>query len=195
MAEEVAAVVGWEVVEDGADAVPESGNGSLGGSSQMRFDLCKRLLDRIEVGRVRRQEEQACACGFDHVADFVAFVGREIVHHYDVARHKRRHEALFQIGLEDRAVHRLVDHKGRGDCVVSQSSDEGCDLPMSVRDFADQPLSAPASAPGPGHVGAGAGLVDKDQLAWIKQLLRASPPLPRGRDVGPILLAGVNAFF
>src|SRR5277367_6092080 len=72
MAEEVAAVVGWEVVEDGADAVPESGNGSLGGSSQMRFDFCKRLLDRIEVGRVRMQEEQACACGFDHDAYFVA---------------------------------------------------------------------------------------------------------------------------
>jgi hypothetical protein len=89
----------------------------------------------------------------------------------------------------------LVDDKGRSDCVVSQSGDEGCDLPMAVWDFADQPFSAPASAPGPGHVGAGAGLVDEDQLTWIKQLLCASPAFARGRDVGPILLAGVDAFF
>jgi hypothetical protein len=65
----------------------------------------------------------------------------------------------------------LVDHKGRGDCVVSQSGDEGCDLPMTMRDFADKPFPAPASASGPDHVGAGAGLVDEDQFAWIKQLL------------------------
>jgi hypothetical protein len=37
--EEVATVVGWEVVEDGADAVPECRNGSLCGFSQMGFDL------------------------------------------------------------------------------------------------------------------------------------------------------------
>jgi len=32
-------MVGWEVVEDEADAVPECGNGSLCGFSQVRFNL------------------------------------------------------------------------------------------------------------------------------------------------------------
>jgi hypothetical protein len=64
---------------------------------------------------------------------------------------------------------------------------------MTVWDFADQPFPAPASPSGPSHIGAGAGLVDEDQFARIKQLLRASPLLARGRDVGSILLGGVNA--
>jgi hypothetical protein len=42
---------------------------------------------------------------------------------------------------------------------------------MAVRDFADQPFAAPASASGPGHVGAGACLVDENQFAGVKQLL------------------------
>ena len=66
---------------------------------------------------------------------------------------------------------------------------------MAVWDFADQPFPTPASPSGPGHIGAGAGLIDEDQFARIKQLLRALPLLARGRDVGSILLDGVNAFF
>jgi len=117
------------------------------------------------------------------------------VHHDDIAWLQGGHETLFQIGLEDRAVHRPVDDEGRRYRVTSQARDEGRDLPVAVRNFADQPLSAPAAASGAGHVGAGAGLVDEDQPGAIKQLLRVFPALPCRRYVGAVLFAGVDGFF
>lgn len=66
---------------------------------------------------------------------------------------------------------------------------------MPVRDFTDDAPGAWPAASEPGHVGCGAGLVEKDKLGGIKQRL-VLPPLPaRGRHVGPVLLGGVHGFF
>jgi len=46
-----------------------------------------------------------------------------------------------------------------------------------------------------GHVGLGPGLVDEDQTGRIELALMALPALPLARDVGPVLLGRVQAFF
>jgi hypothetical protein len=46
-----------------------------------------------------------------------------------------------------------------------------------------------------GHVGLGPGLVDEDQAGRVNPALILSPLSPSPCDVGPILLAGVQAFF
>jgi hypothetical protein len=66
---------------------------------------------------------------------------------------------------------------------------------MPVRYPPNQPgtaLRAPAQA---GHVGGGAGLVDKHQPTRIKPRLEALPHLPCRRHVGALLLGGVHGFF
>lgn len=46
---------------------------------------------------------------------------------------------MFDIGQEDRAIHRTVNDHGRGETLVAQSGDERGRLPMAVRNRADQP--------------------------------------------------------
>jgi hypothetical protein len=46
-----------------------------------------------------------------------------------------------------------------------------------------------------GHVGLGPGLIDEDQAPRIKPTLILLPLQAAAGDVGPVLLAGVQAFF
>ncbi len=69
-------------------------------------------------------------------------MGRQIVHDDDIAGAERRGEALFDPGLEDGAVHGLVDDHGRVDAILAQRGDEGRRLPMSVGHGGDEPFTA-----------------------------------------------------
>ena len=54
----VCAFVGREVVEQFADASPGGLDGALIGLAQQAFEFGEHLLDRVQIGRVGRQEEQ-----------------------------------------------------------------------------------------------------------------------------------------
>jgi hypothetical protein len=49
------------------------------------LDQCPPCLDRIEIVRVGRQEPERRTDRFDQLADLPGFVGRQIVHHHDIA--------------------------------------------------------------------------------------------------------------
>ena len=66
---------------------------------------------------------------------------------------------------------------------------------MTVRDCRAATLTAFGAAVKPCHFGRGAGLVDKDQLLGIKLRREFAPSLARRRNIGPILLGRVRAFF
>jgi hypothetical protein len=81
----VGALGWWEEVEEVADGVPEPIDGALGGLARQGLELGEGLLDRIEIRGVGRQVAQLCTAGFDRRADAGHVVGREMVHHDDVA--------------------------------------------------------------------------------------------------------------
>src|SRR5215213_2765611 len=82
----IVGALGWgETVEQGADTPPSRLDGSLVGFTQQGLELGKDLLDRVKVGRIRRQEEQLGAGGADQPADRLALVAAEIVHDDDDA--------------------------------------------------------------------------------------------------------------
>jgi hypothetical protein len=64
-----------------------------------------------------------------------------------------------------------------------------------MRNLGHEPCTARAAAMSARHIGLGPGLVDEDQAGWIKFALLPFPASPPLGDVGPILLAGVQAFF
>jgi len=161
----------------------------------MSFQLCEGLLDGIEIGRVGRQETQFRAGGFDNCPYAGDFVGGKIVHSDNIALYQGWREDLLEVGEEGLAIHRPVDDQGSGNRVVPESRDEGRDFPMAVRDFRNQALPAAAAASEPGHVGAGAGLVDEHQMLGIKLRLAVFPGGASRGHVGAVLLAGVQAFF
>jgi hypothetical protein len=65
---------------------------------------------------------------------------------------------------------------------------------MTVRHATAEPLAAAAAAAKPGHVGAGAGLVDEDEPARVKRSLALFPTLARFGHVRPVLLRRVQGF-
>src|ERR1700722_750724 len=78
---------------------------------------------------------------------------------------------------------------------MSQCGNERQGRPGAKRYFADQPLSSRRPAVAAHHVGRDSGLVDEDQLPWIKSPLLSSPGSARRSHVGAVLFSRVQDFF
>ena len=74
--EVVSAFVWPEVVEKLADAAPKGFDCALGRLAEQGLELGEGHLDRIEVRRVRRQQEDLCAGGADGGSDLGGVPGR-----------------------------------------------------------------------------------------------------------------------
>ncbi len=79
------------------------------GSHQM-LKFGEDLLDRIEVGAVRRQEEPVSSLRADEITGLVAFVTSEIIEHYDLAFDQGKCQFLLDIEREEFAVDGTVDN-------------------------------------------------------------------------------------
>ena len=136
--------------------MPPSGlNGARVGLAQQGLELGEDLLDRIEIGRVARQEEQLGAGAADQAARRLALVTAEIVHDDDIAGAEGRHQELLEISARAGAVDRAVDDAGRGDAVVTQRRQKGQRAPAPLRHLGDQAGPAAAAPVPAGHVGLG----------------------------------------
>src|SRR4030095_10288158 len=88
------ALGGGEAAEEAADGGTDIRDGAGGGLAQKMLELGEDLLDRVEVRRVLRQEEQLGAGGADQAAHAGALVAAEIVPDVDFVLLQRRGEAL-----------------------------------------------------------------------------------------------------
>lgn len=75
-----------EVVEKSSGSPPSCHDRSLGRLSHQVLEFGEDLLDRVEVGRVRRQEEQSSADGPDRRSHGLAFMAAEVIENDNVAR-------------------------------------------------------------------------------------------------------------
>src|SRR3954451_3692903 len=87
-----------ERLYEDADGVPEGLYGACGRLAQERLQFRERLLDRIEIRRIRRQIQQACAGSLDGFAHAANFLTAEIFHDHDVAATEAGNEKLADIG-------------------------------------------------------------------------------------------------
>ena len=153
MSEVVVAFVWGDGLQDCSDTIPKGWDRALTSLAQVGFEFCEGLLDGIEIGGIGRQQPQLRAGRLDDLAYARNLVGGQIVHRHDLARRERRHQALFEIGEEDFAIHRGGDDERSRDGVLPQAGDERGHLPVAMRDLGDQPLAARAASTQPGHVG------------------------------------------
>ncbi len=72
--EVVAAFVWRELVEELSDSLPCGFDCSFRGLAEQGLELGEELLDGVEVGRIRRQEEKLGARGADGAPDGLALV-------------------------------------------------------------------------------------------------------------------------
>jgi len=175
--------------------LPSCVDGSFGGLSEQKLELGKDLLDRVEVWAVGRQEQQFSPCRPDGLAHGLALVAAEVVHDHDVAGQERGHEELLDIGGEELAVDRPVEHTWCVDAVMAKRGKEGQRFPLAEGGFGQQLVSAPGPAPDRGHVGLGPGFIDEDEPLGIKPSLILLPLLAPSGDLGPILFGGEQRFF
>ena len=79
-------------------------NGPGGGFAQEMFELGEEFFDRIEVGRVFREQDQPGADAPYGLSDGFPLMGAKIVHDHDVTRAQCRDELRLDIGAEAFAV-------------------------------------------------------------------------------------------
>lgn len=185
------AFVWLEVIEQCPDAPPRCLDGSLVGFADEGFELGEHHLDGVEIGAIRRQEQQAGPDLTDGLPGFLSLVASQIVEDDDVALCQRWDERLLEPGGIDRAV----QNQRRHDAVVPQPSQEGQRLPMAVGNLGQIGLATRTPAAGPGHVGLHPGLIDEDQALWINPVLMSLPACPEPGQLRPILLLGHQRFF
>ena len=161
---EVVPALFWCVkITDRSDGLPESVDGSCACLAQMGLEFGEGHFDGIEIGAVGREEEEPGAACFEDGLGLFAFVGWQIVEDDHVAWPQCRGELGLDIGLEDLAVHRTIDHPGRSQAIVAQGGDEGLCAPMAERRLHLQPFATPRPPAQPGHLGSRAGFIDEHQ--------------------------------
>ena len=170
-------------------------NGPLCRLSQCRFDHGDELLCGIEVGAVGRQVLQERSCLLDQIANLLALVSGEVVHHDDVSRSQVGYEHLANVLGENVAVHGAVDGEGRSDAIGTQSQDGSDCFPVPEWHPTHQSRAALGTTAQPRHLGGSASLIEEDELVRIAGRLPRDPILARLGDVRPLLLCGVNGFF
>ena len=163
--------------------------------SQQGFELGEDLLDRIEIGRVFRQEDEASADIADRRPHDLSLMRAEIVEDHDVARLQCRDEELFEIGAEALAVDRPVEQAGRFDAVLAERGEESRGLPAAMRNLIDETLALRGPAAKPCHVGLRPRLIDEHQPPGINEPLIGSPSFAVAAYVPALLLARDKRLF
>ena len=132
------ALLGFEVIEECTNAAPGGLGGARIGFVQQGLELGKDLLDRVEIRRVARQEEQLGADAADQLANRIALMAAKVIHDDDVAGAEGGDQELFDVSAETGAVDRPVNDAGSGDPVTAQCRQKGQCPPAAVRQLGDQ---------------------------------------------------------
>ncbi len=183
------------MVEEGSDPLPTGIDGSLFGLSEQGFELGEDLLDRVQVGRVRRQEEELGASAADRSTNGDALMAAQVVHDDDVARAERRHQELLDISEEGLAVDGAVEHARCIDPIMAERGEKGKGSPVPVRHLRAKSLAAPGATMRAGHVRLRPGFVDEDQAFRIEAVLVFAPLNSPPGNRRSILLDGEHGFF
>src|SRR3569833_1545530 len=101
---EVAAFCWREELGDATDSLPQILDRALGGFAQERLVLGESLLDRVQVGAVRRQVIEPRLSGGNRLGDTGHFVAAQIVEQDNVAGRQSRGQQLLDVSATPLAV-------------------------------------------------------------------------------------------
>ena len=131
--EEVSALCWVEEVAEIAECIAERLKASRRLLAQQRLELRECHLDRIQVGRVWRQEEHPRAASAHQFCGTLALVEADIVENDNVAGLKLGSQLCLDPGLEARGIHRRIDDPRSDYAMAAQAGDEGLRMPFAER--------------------------------------------------------------
>jgi hypothetical protein len=138
------------------------------GGTQERLDLGPAPLDRVQVGRVRRQVEQPRPFCRDGLLHACRLVRRQIIRHHDVALTKRGAQHLLHVGPEYVGVGRALDRHDRFQPRVGERPSYRHVLPVVLRGAAQHALTTRRSAIEASHREIDTRLVDELDAAQVE---------------------------
>lgn len=195
MAQICAALLGRECVQQFSDPSPCGFDGSFLGFSDEGFEFGEHHLDGIEIGAIRRQEEQMGPGLADGLAGGLSFVASQIIEDNDVTGLQGWCQGLLHPGGEGRSIDGAIEDQGSDDPVMAQARQKGQSFPMAVGNLGEQGFPTRTPTAQARHIGLDPGLVDKDQAGGIKPMLMGFPAVAQPRHSRPILLLGHQRFF
>lgn len=179
-----------------ADRVIEGVARSRAELAEQRLQLAPGELDRVQVGRVRRQVQHASAGGLDEPANVRSLVGADVVEHDDVAGLQLAEEDSLEEGLEDLGVRRAFDRHHGADAVHVESADHRGDGARVARDGPVRALATRRASVLAGHREVAAGLVDEDESPRVEFLRELDELAPERLDAWlRLLYRGEGLFF
>jgi hypothetical protein len=162
---------------------------------QERLDLGPTFFDWRQVGRIRRQVEQADTSGGTGVRDARHFMGCEIVHDEDLAGPELRHKRFLQKSQKDLTIGEAFDRHG-GDKPLGIQCPQHGDMAAPINGLGGQgPLAPGGTSVEAGHRLMAARFVEKHQVFRRERLDGVLKRGPLPLDLGPFLLGGAKRFF
>ena len=138
----------------------------LGGAEE-GLDLREGLLDRVEVGRVGREEPELSPAGLDRVAGTVAGVDREIVGDDDLVGLQGGGQPVDDVAVERVVGDGLVEQQPGAEPSQGERREQRPVLPARAGGRPVRPLTPWRPAVPAGHPEVAAGLVDPDKPSRI----------------------------
>ena len=191
----VAALGRFEARQTRADGGPQHLARTTARLPQDRFQLRKRVLDRIQIGTVFREKPERRADVFNRAADCRTLVTRQIVHDEDVAGRERRDQDLFDVREEAHAVDRAVKNGRGGEPGHAERREKRRGVPASIRRMVGNAGAVQPAAIPPHEVGAHATFIEKHETRGIEPGGRGVPRDPRERDISAIVFRCAYGFF
>jgi len=178
-----------------SDTSVQSFDCSLGSLAQESLQGMEHQLDGVKVGRILRQEAEACTNSPDRLLHTGNLMEGHVIDHRNVPTLERWGQTLLYVGQECFAIHGSFDQHGSHDAGLTQASDERHRLPVAHGRVREQPLSARVPTVQAHHIGRDCRFVDEDEASSIKPALFANPTSACTSDVGSLALCRPQAFF
>jgi len=112
------------------------------GRPQSRLDFRPAQFNRVEVGRIRRQELQTGSTSFNQLPDGISGMGRQVIDDHNIAAPQGREQLRVNIGFKRNAIYGSFQNPRRLYPVPTQRGDESVMGPRIARRGFDHPLAS-----------------------------------------------------
>lgn len=142
--------------------------GVSGGASDQRLDLATRLLVRVNVGQVARQQHEPAAGRLDAFLNALDLVRTQVVYEGDLPREQRGSEILPRDGDNRVRIGRSLNGHRRSE-PSKRGAAQGRELVVAAsRHRSHRPLVPMRSRIEAYHVGLDRRLVDEEKARWLE---------------------------